>query len=97
MINIIQDENKINEMEYPEILPSNCLVENNENIEIFELISLMIKKQINNKYFFSAFIKDNLSEKWFLHDESGIKELDKKEKNFNELNAIFLIYQKKKN
>ena len=98
MINIIRDENKISKIIYPEYLFSNNLVENEKkNNELFELISVIIKQKINDKYIFYAFIKDNLLKKWYLYDENGIKELDDNNKIFNEQNAAFIIYQKMKN
>ena len=98
MINIIRDENKNNKIIYPEYLSSNNLVENEKNNnESFELISVIIKQKINDKYIFYAFIKDNLLKKWYLYDENGIKELDDNNKIFNEQNAAFIIYQKMKN
>ena len=98
MINIIRDENKISKIIYPEYLSSNNLVENEKkNNELFELISVIIKQKINDKYIFYAFIKDNLLKKWYLYDENGIKELDDNNKIFNEQNAAFIIYQKMKN
>ena len=96
MINIIRDENKISKIIYPEYLSSNNLVENEKNNK-FELISVIIKQKINDKYIFYAFIKDNLLKKWYLYDENGIKELDDNNKIFNEQNAAFIIYQKMKN
>ena len=96
MINIIRDENKISKIIYPEYLSSNNLVENEKNNK-FELISVIIKQKINDKYIFYAFIKDNLLKKWYLYDENGIKELDDNNKMFNEQNAAFIIYQKMKN
>ena len=96
MINIIRDENKNNKIIYPEYLSSNNLVENEKNNK-FELISVIIKQKINDKYIFYAFIKDNLLKKWYLYDENGIKELDDNNKIFNEQNASFIIYQKMKN
>ena len=98
MINIIRDENKISKIIYPEYLSSNNLVENEKNNnELYELISVIIKQKINDKYIFYAFIKDNLLKKWYLYDENGIKELDDNNKIFNEQNAAFIIYQKMKN
>ena len=96
MINIIRDENKISKIIYPEYLSSNNLVENEKNNK-FELISVIIKQKINDKYIFYAFIKDNLIKKWYLYDENGIKELDDNNKIFNEQNAAFIIYQKMNN
>ena len=96
MINIIRDENKISKIIYPEYLSSNNLVENEKNNK-FELISVIIKQKINDKYIFYAFIKDNLLKKWYLYGENGIKELDDNNKIFNEQNAAFIIYQKMKN
>ena len=96
MINIIRDENKISKIIYPEYLSSNNLVENEKNNN-FELISVIIKQKINDKYIFYAFIKDNLLKKWYLYDENGIKELDDNNKIFNEQNAAFIIYQKMNN
>ena len=96
MINIIRDENKISKIIYPEYLSSNNLVENEKNNK-FELISVIIKQKINDKYIFYAFIKDNRLKKWYLYDENGIKELDDNNKIFNEQNAAFIIYQKMKN
>ena len=95
MINIIRDENKISKIIYPEYLSSNNLVENEKkNNELFELISVIIKQKINDKYIFYSFIKNNLLKKWYLYDENGIKELDDNNKIFNEQNAAFIIYQK---
>ena len=96
MINIIRDENKISKIIYPEYLSSNNLVENEKNNK-FELISVIIKQKINDKYIFYAFIKDNLIKKWYSYDENGEKELDDNNKIFNEQNAAFIIYQKMKN
>ena len=96
MINIIRDENKISKIIYPEYLSSNNLVENEKNNK-FELISVIIKQKINDKYIFYAFIKDNLLKTWYLYDENGIKELDDNNKIFNEQNAAFIIYQKMNN
>ena len=98
MINIIRDENKISKIIYPEYLSSNNLVENEKNNnELFELISVIIKQKINDKYIFYAFIKDNRLKKWYSYDENGEKELDDNNKIFNEQNAAFIIYQKMKN
>ena len=95
MINIIRDENKISKIIYPEYLSSRNLVENENNYnEMYELISVIIKEKINDKYIFYAFIKNNILGKWFLYDEKGKKELDDKNKIFNEQNAAFIIYQK---
>ena len=95
MINIIRDENKISKIIYPEYLSSRNLVENeNDYNEMYELISVIIKEKINDKYIFYAFIKNNILGKWFLYDEKGKKELDDKNKIFNEQNAAFIIYQK---
>ena len=96
MINIIRDENKISKIIYPEYLSSNNLVENEKNNK-FELISVIIKQKINDKYIFYAFIKDNRLKKWYSYDENGEKELDDNNKIFNEQNAAFIIYQKMKN
>ena len=96
MINIIRDENKISKIIYLEYLSSNNLVENEKNNK-FELISVIIKQKINDKYIFYAFIKDNRLKKWYSYDENGEKELDDNNKIFNEQNAAFIIYQKMKN
>ena len=98
MINIIRDENKISKIIDTEYLFSNNLLENEKkNNELFELISVIIKQKINDKYIFYAFIKDNRLKKWYSYDENGEKELDDNNKIFNEQNAAFIIYQKMEN